>query len=602
MIFKPSELKRKLFFIFFDVLIIVLSVLISFNLRFDFQVPTSFLNSIYISITILSLVRVSFFYYFKIYNISWRHFGFRDASKVVYVTLFSTLLLVVISYMLRGSSLTIPRSIIPIEFFISLFLILTLRISKRLYLESYKLNADGKNTIIIADIDKANTILRSINTKESGYYPVAIIHDNHQNIQINGINVYSLEQFLTSGIECEVAIIDEHFDIASIYDRLNSASILEIKVASDYGDYGAKINDISVEDLLARRPQDLDKEKIASFVKNKTILISGAGGSIGSELCRQCAKFGAKELILLDNCEYNLYMISEEIKDIPTISVMRDIKNRVSLEEIFALYNPQIVIHAAAYKHVPLVEANIEEAIVNNVVGTKNIIDIAIDYHVEKFVMISTDKAVRPTNVMGTTKRICELYAQNKSMTFAKQNISVENSNTKSTDIVAVRFGNVLGSSGSVIPKFKAQIKHNQNITVTHPEITRYFMLIPEACELVLQAGAIGTGGEIFILDMGEPIKIVDLAQKMIDLSGKPNIKIEFSGLRPGEKLYEELLIDESSAKTDYESITVAQPTLYDIKKLNSDIKELLVCKDKLSKLKEIVPEFNHQPNEHVKA
>ena len=588
MIFRPSELKRKLFFIIFDLLIIVLSVLISFNLRFDFQVPDIYINSIYISIAILSLVRVFFFYNFKIYNISWRHFGFRDASKVVYVTLFSTLLLVIISYLLRGSSFTIPRSIIPIEFFISLFIILTLRISKRLYLESYKLNADGKNTIIIADIDKANRILRSINTKESGYYPVAIIHDNHHNIQINGIKVYSLEQFLTSGIECQVAIIDETFNIASIYDKLNSASILEIKIASEYGDYGAKINDVSVEDLLARRPQDLDKEKITSFVKNKTILISGAGGSIGSEICRQCANFGAKELILLDNSEYNLYMISEEIEDIPTISVMKDIKNRASLEETFSLYKPQIVIHAAAYKHVPLVESNIDEAIHNNVIGTKNIIDIAIKYHVEKFVMISTDKAVRPTNVMGTTKRICELYAQN--------------SNTNSTDIVAVRFGNVLGSSGSVIPKFKTQIKNNQNITVTHPEITRYFMLIPEACELVLQAGAIGTGGEIFILDMGKPIKIVDLAQKMIDLSGKPNIKIEFSGLRPGEKLYEELLIDESSAKTDYDSITVAQPTLYDIEKLNNDIEELLISKDKLGKLKEIVPEFNHQLNYHVKA
>jgi len=583
MILQPSELSRKLFFIVFDTLIIVLSVFISFNLRFDFHIPESFTSSIYITIAILSLIRIVLFYNFKIYNISWRHFGFRDASKVVYVTLFSTFLLIIISYLMRGSAYTIPRSIIPIEFFISLFLILALRIVKRLYLENYQLNADGNNTIIIADIDKANRILRSINVKKSGYYPVAIIHDNHHNIQINGMKVYSLEQFLDSGIECEVAIVDEAFNIASIYDKLNSASIFKIKIASDYGDYGAKINDISVEDLLARRPQDLDKEKIASFVQGKTILISGAGGSIGSEICRQCAISGAKELILLDNSEYNLYMISEEIKDIPTVSLMKDIKNRASLEETFALYKPQIVIHAAAYKHVPLVEANIDEAIENNVMGTKNIIDIAIKYHVEKFVMISTDKAVRPTNVMGTTKRICELYAQN--------------SNGNSTDIVAVRFGNVLGSSGSVIPKFKSQIQNNQNITVTHPEITRYFMLIPEACELVLQAGAIGTGGEIFILDMGKPIKIVDLAKKMIDLSGKPNIKIEFSGLRPGEKLYEELLIDGSSAKTDYESITVAAPTPYSIKKLNRDIEKLLSAKEKIAKLKEIVPEFNHQLN-----
>jgi len=253
------------------------------------------------------------------------------------------------------------------------------------------------------------------------------------------------------------------------------------------------------------------------------------------------------------------------------------------LDETFQKYKPQIVIHAAAYKHVPLVESNIYEGILNNVMGTKNVIDTSIKHGVQKFVMISTDKAVRPTNVMGTTKRICELYAQN--------------SNGEGTDIVAVRFGNVLGSSGSVIPKFKKQIENGGPITVTHPDITRYFMLIPEACELVLQAGAIGTGGEIFILDMGEPIKILNLAKKMCELSGKNDIKIEFSGLRPGEKLYEELLIDESDTKTDYESITVAKPTPYDLKKLNNDIEDLLTCNDTLEKLKEIVPEFNHQTN-----
>jgi FlaA1/EpsC-like NDP-sugar epimerase len=246
-------------------------------------------------------------------------------------------------------------------------------------------------------------------------------------------------------------------------------------------------------------------------------------------------------------------------------------------------YKPEIVIHAAAYKHVPLVEDNIQEGVVNNVIGTKNVIDISIEFKVEKFVLISTDKAVRPTNVMGTTKRICELYAQN--------------SNGNGTDIVAVRFGNVLGSSGSVIPKFKKQIELGQNITVTHPDITRYFMLIPEACELVLQAGAIGTGGEIFILDMGEPIKIVDLANKMIELSGRENIEVEFTGLRPGEKLYEELLIDDTDCKTDYDSITVAKPTKYDIKQLNEDIERLLDSNDKITALKQIVPEFNHQIN-----
>lgn len=376
--------------------------------------------------------------------------------------------------------------------------------------------------------------------------------------------------------------------IKEIYDNL-SEFFHEIQVLPSLDEilegkgFASQLKSISVEDLLARHPQDLDKNKISSFIKNKTVLVTGAGGSIGSEICRQCEMFGATKLILLDHSEYSLYSITETIQKIETVSVMQNIVNRELLDETFKRHKPDIVVHAAAYKHVPLVENNIYEGILNNVVGTKNVIDLSIKHGVKKFVLISTDKAVRPTNVMGTTKRICELYAQN--------------SNGQGTDIVAVRFGNVLGSSGSVIPKFKSQIENGQNITVTHPEITRYFMLIPEACELVLQAGAIGSGGEIFILDMGEPIMIVDLARKMIELSGKEGIEIEFSGLRPGEKLYEELLIDESDTTTGYDSITVAKPTLYDLAELNRDIQELLSTSDKLEKLQEIVPEFNHQKN-----
>jgi len=351
-------------------------------------------------------------------------------------------------------------------------------------------------------------------------------------------------------------------------------------------DFSKQLKDISVEDLLARHPKDLDSNIVKSFIKNKTVLITGAGGSIGSEIARQCLKFDASKIILLDHSEFNLYQITDELKtnsNTEIISVMQTVRNLDYLDATFSKHKPQIVIHAAAYKHVPLVEDNILEGITNNILGTKNCIDIAIKYDVEKFVLISTDKAVRPTNVMGTTKRICELYAQNV--------------NAKNTEIVAVRFGNVLGSSGSVIPKFKSQIEAGKNITVTHPDITRYFMLIPEACELVLQAGAIAKGGEIFILDMGEPIKIVDLANKMIELSGRSDISIEFCGLRPGEKLYEELLINDSDKTTQYESITVASSTSFDIDKLNEKITELLTCENKITKLKEIVPEFDHQLN-----
>jgi FlaA1/EpsC-like NDP-sugar epimerase len=487
---------------------------------------------------------------------------------------------------------------IKIAFFISELFLYLFAINFIMYMYYYIMNRSRvakTKSVVIYGAGRAGIKLESefANTQYRVKY---FIDDDKiiQNRSIDSIQVISKE-------ELKEKIGNDKFDllviaipsatqdrIKEIYGDLSKYFVhIQILPSLDEilegGDFTAQLKNISVEDLLARYPKDLDRNKISSFIKDKIILITGAGGSIGSEISRQCERYGAKKLILLDHSEYNLYAIASEIQKADTALVMQSVVNREFLEDTFKKYKPEIVIHAAAYKHVPLVEDNIQEAILNNVVGTKNVIDMSIKYGVKKFVMISTDKAVRPTNVMGTTKRICELYSQN--------------SNGNGTDIVAVRFGNVLGSSGSVIPKFKSQIENGQNITVTHPDITRYFMLITEACELVLQAGAIGSGGELFILDMGEPIKIVDLAQKMIELSGRVDIKIEFTGLRPGEKLYEELLIDESDAKTPYESITVAKPTKYDIDKLNRDIEELLTCKDKLSKLKAIVPEFNHQPN-----
>jgi FlaA1/EpsC-like NDP-sugar epimerase len=376
--------------------------------------------------------------------------------------------------------------------------------------------------------------------------------------------------------------------INTIYDKFHE-KFYQIKILPSLqemlmdSDFSKQLKSISVEDLLARHPKDLDTQKISDFLKDRVVLVTGAGGSIGSEISRQCIKFGVSKLILLDHSEYNLYQIEQELSSEKVIPVMQSVVHLEDLEKTFKLYQPQVVIHAAAYKHVPLVESNIDEAIQNNIIGNKNTIDTSIKFGVEKFVLISTDKAVRPTNVMGTTKRICELYAQN--------------ANGQGTDIVAVRFGNVLGSSGSVIPKFKTQVESGGPITVTHPDITRYFMLIPEACELVLQAASLGSGGEIFILDMGEPVKIVDLAEKIIELSGQDDIKIEYTGLRPGEKLYEELLIDDTDCRTDYDSITVAHPTHYDLDDLNKDICELLDTNDKIKQLQKIVPEFNHQLN-----
>lgn len=430
----------------------------------------------------------------------------------------------------------------------------------------------------------------------SEYKLVCFIDDDEilHHRSIDGISIYSKEKY------CSL-FENQKFDLMII--AMPSVSKEQIKIIYEFmqdkfekikilpsmqnilkkEEFTKQLKDIGVEDLLARYPKDLDKKQIENFIKDKIVLITGAGGSIGSEISRQCKAYGAKQLILLDHSEFNLYSILEELKGENVVPIMQSVRDIKALESSFEKYKPQIVIHAAAYKHVPLVEYNILEGITNNIIGTKNCIDLSIKYGAQKFVLISTDKAVRPTNVMGTTKRICELYAQN-----------VE---SKNTEIVAVRFGNVLGSSGSVIPKFKSQIEQGKNITVTHPEITRYFMLIPEACELVLQAASIANGGEIFILDMGEPIKIVDLAKKMIELSGRNDINIEFCGLRLGEKLYEELLINDSDQKTKYESITVANSTKFDIKELSKKIEELLICEDKVAKLKEIVPEFEHRLN-----
>jgi len=477
------------------------------------------------------------------------------------------------------------------ELFLYLF---TINFSMYLYYLIINRSHTHKNkSLVIYGAGKAGLKLEE--EYRNSAYKIKCFVDDDKDLQkrsIDGIRIISKEKLKEMiGInKYDLLIIAipsaEQSRIKEIYDKL-SGHFQQIKILPSLNeilrdkDFSTQLKEISVEDLLARHPKDLDKVAISEFIKDKVVMISGAGGSIGSEIARQCLKYGAKELILLDHSEYNLYALGEELGSAKIIPIMQSVLNEVSLDRTLASHNPNIFIHAAAYKHVPLVECNVEEGIINNVLGTKNCIDLAIKYGVEKFILISTDKAVRPTNVMGATKRICELYAQNV--------------DSKNTQIVSVRFGNVLGSSGSVIPKFREQIEKGGPITVTHPEITRYFMLIPEACELVLQTGAIGRSGELFILDMGEPIRIVDLAKKMIALSGKHDVKIEFSGLRAGEKLYEELLINESDKNTQYESILVAYKTVYDIHQLNKDIEELFTCKDKIRKLKEIVPEFNHQ-------
>ena len=543
-----------------------------------------------IALSTIIVTRILFsFLLFDDYKLSWSKASTKTGLMKIILALISFMIYMPILYYFYHISFNLLFIDLIFYTFIINILVYVYK-----YYHSVGKNKKTKNLVIYGAGKAGLQLQREFLSSE--YKLVCFIDDDEilHHRSIDGISIYSKEKY------CSL-FENQKFDLMII--AMPSASKEQIKIIYEFmqdkfekikilpsmqnilkkEEFTKQLKDIGVEDLLARYPKDLDKKQIENFIKDKIVLITGAGGSIGSEISRQCKTYGAKQLILLDHSEFNLYSILEELKDENIVPIMQSVRDIKALESTFEKYKPQIVIHAAAYKHVPLVEYNILEGITNNIIGTKNCIDLSIKYGAQKFVLISTDKAVRPTNIMGTTKRICELYAQN-----------VE---SKNTEIVAVRFGNVLGSSGSVIPKFKSQIEQGKNITVTHPEITRYFMLIPEACELVLQAASIGKGGEIFILDMGEPIKIVDLAKKMIELSGRSDINIEFCGLRLGEKLYEELLINDSDQKTKYESITVANSTKFDINELNKKIEELLICEDKVAKLKEIVPEFEHRLN-----
>ena len=576
------------FFIIIDSILSLATLYLSYSLRFNFHIPEMFLQSFWMTFFILTTLKVVFLYLFKNYFIVWRFFSFIDARNIIKAHVLAYVSFVVIYLLFRDAFASFPRSIIGIDFFLSLIFIGALRISRRMARES-SYERTEKPTLIIGVNSKTGTIIQSALKGEIAYYPTAIISAKDdtetKDAYINNIKIYdqsSLEEVVVKK-SIVSAIVTEEMppqELKNLADRLSLCGVHEIKKIKILGSQDEKLEDLSIEDLLARHPKDLDLKTIESFIKGKKVLITGAGGSIGSEIARQCKQFGASALTLVDSSEFNLYQIGEQLPsaDLKLLSVT----DKTLLGEIVAELKPQIVIHAAAYKHVPICENNQEMAVKNNVLGTKNIIDVSIENEVEKLVIISTDKAVRPTNVMGATKRVTELYASN-----------VE---SKHTEIVAVRFGNVLGSSGSVIPKFKQQIEEGGPVTVTHPDITRYFMLITEACQLVLQTTAIAKGGELFVLDMGEPIKIIDLANQMIRLYGKEDeVEVTFTGLRPGEKLYEELLLDESEKETRYSSIFIATPTKYDITQLVHDIEVLLKATNKVEALQKIVPEFTRE-------
>jgi len=584
---KPTHLKRVVFFIGIDLLISLFTLYLAYELRFNFHVPEKFFRSFFQIYILLSGLKIFTLAFFQIYFVPWRFFGLQEAKKLLLAHVISYTLFAAIFMLFYDTFSPFARSILLMDMLLSYLFIGAIRISKRIYVEKdSRISSAYPPALIIGANSKTSNIIKAFLNGDLNYYPVAVIDDKLKGANFSNLQVYGFSE-LEKIIEKEkitVALLTQDYaseELNKLFETLRELGIEEIKLAQIVGDK-EKLKDIAIEDLLARHPKDLDVKAIGDFVNDKIVMITGAGGSIGSEIARQCQHFGAKKLILLDHSEFNLYQIVDQLQGIELIPVMSSVLNRSKLDEIMQEYQPELLLHAAAYKHVPLCEANKMAAIENNVLGTKNLIDAAVRNKIKKLVIISTDKAVRPTNVMGATKRVTELYGQNVG--------------SKDTEIVAVRFGNVLGSSGSVIPKFKAQIEAGGPITITDPEITRYFMLIPEACQLVLQAGAMANGGELFVLDMGESVKIVDLAQKMLQLSGKENeIEIEFIGLRPGEKLYEELLISDEEKKTQYESIFIANPTPYDIHTLEDDIKALVVDKDKVKALQKIVPEFEHR-------
>ena len=596
MLLKPTKFSRFAFFLLGDIFISILSVYIAFLLRFSGDIPNEFYKGALLSASSLTAIKIFYFWFLRIYLVPWRFFGLYEARKLFYAHVMAALTFLILFFLASKIFNPFPRSVIIIDAAISFILIGGIRISKRMFLSEKKNITNNEPCIVVGATSKTFHVLKGMRQKYINYYPVGVVDGRPELVGTYCENYVvrakgEIPQMIKdSGAKTAIIALALYPDeLKELYDELFAYGLKDIKLFSLLEDESKKIRDVSIEDLLARKPKDLDTKAIENFIKDKIVLVTGAGGTIGSEICKQCLKFGAKRLIMVEHSEFNLYSINEATgADARNELKMINVVYRHELEEVFAEFHPEVVVHAAAYKHVPLCEFNPHLAVKNNVIGTKNVIDLSKKYGAKKVVLISTDKAVRPTNIMGTTKRICELYALNS------------NDAASETQIVAVRFGNVLGSSGSVIPKFKRQIEANEPLTVTHPEITRYFMLVSEACQLVLQAASIAQGGELFVLDMGEPVKIADLAKRMLQLAGKEELGIKFVGLRPGEKLYEELLIDENDKSTKYQSIFVTHSAKYDLQELSSQIEELSECEDAqvADELKRIVPEFSHRLND----
>ncbi|EIF6290008.1 nucleoside-diphosphate sugar epimerase/dehydratase [Clostridium perfringens] len=584
---------KALFLMSLDTLIIVNSYILAFIIRFNFDFIMDERNGLILFLPVIVIIYLMMLSIFKMYKSIWTIVGIDEVAFGLIACLIATGIILITSTIISSIYYIDHITVLLAGLFIMIFTI-GIRVSFRIYrrmishgrvllnssnisnLEKILIIGAGScGQLIIEEVRKQNPIKQKV---------IGVIDDNPSKIgtYLRGIKIL--------GNRNKIIAISEEKNVDLILIAMPSVDgkvkkeIIEIcqstraKVKIIPGMYeliGGKVSlnrmrDIDLRDLLGREEVILDKQGIKDYIENKVVMVTGGGGSIGSELCRQIAKFSPKLLLILDIYENNAYELENEIisnfKNLKEKVLIASVREEKRLENIFNEYKPQVIFHAAAHKHVPLMERNPEEAIKNNVIGTLNVAECAHKYGAERFVLISTDKAVNPTNVMGASKRMCEMIIQ----------AIDKNSNT---EFVAVRFGNVLGSNGSVIPLFKKQIAKGGPVTLTHKKITRYFMLIPEAAQLVLQAGAYAKGGEIFVLDMGNPVLIYDLAKDLIKLSGfepEVDIKIEITGLRPGEKLYEELLMDEEGLrKTSHEKIFIAKPGEYDFEMLKLGVNAL---------------------------
>jgi FlaA1/EpsC-like NDP-sugar epimerase len=610
-----------------DSLLLTAALYFSFLVRFDFAIPPHH-STIFIRILPLIVVTKIFcYYFFDLYRGMWRYTSIGDLFNILKATLFS-MLLILAYIILRYRFVGFPRSVFLIDMCFSILFISGFRLSVRVYFEYASNGKNGqsllqsflssfnrrhmasKNLLIIGAGDGGEKIYREIRANAGlQYRVVGFLDDDPAKIgrKIHGIPILGRTDdisFAVSKIKADEALIAipsaNSQQMREIVEHCKNSGI-PFRTIPGYGELingkvtVKSIREVAYQDLLGREAIQLDQEKIGAYLQGQHVLVTGAGGSIGSELCRQICRFTPRQILLFERAESPLYDIQLEFENkfenIQIVPILGDARDLNQLEKVFQEYSPQIVFHAAAYKHVPMLELQPWRAVDNNIIGTQNLIEKSIAHNIKRFVFVSTDKAVRPTNVMGATKRVSEMLIQ-------AQNAC----HTTDVQFMIVRFGNVVGSVGSVVPLFKKQIEKGGPVTVTHPDVTRYFMTIPESCQLILQAGAMGEGGEIFILEMGTPVKIADMARDLIRLSGfEPDvdIKIEYIGLRPGEKLYEELITEgEGIIPTDHDKIMVLKGMQCELDFLNVRIRELAkVAHDQdahgiISKLQEIVPEY----------